>query len=379
MPVNAKFTSVSAPSEASAGEYVRVEYSWHNYGDPGPSYVCVYDKATGDLIGGSGYGYMSKCSEGGGSVGFSMPNKDLTLVLKTGEGYACYDIRSVTDTREVTIKLRATPPPPTPSFAIDSINPPSLAGSAGASVSVTVGVRNKGNASGDCEVGISDHTNRVVARKTITVAAGQVGYATLTVTLPASAGTYTWYVYAYNKYLGVTDDSKPITVTVTAPAAPEIGRVDISAPQTAFVNQEVEIMATVTLKSPPDDSQAATYKIEEVLEVNGLVVEQRSSKLAAGYATYNFIHRRSFSSPGKYVLRAGARIVKLTGYVPLGQAEYVWSNPITVEVPEVVTPPTAPHKVPAVAYVLMAAGAAGLVLSPSLERYIPVERLLTRR
>jgi len=173
--------------------------------------------------------------------------------------------------------------------------------------------------------------------------------------------------------------SSPVAVSVSVPPAPTVKSVTLSAPPTAVVNQVIEIRATVILSSEPTSTQATTYAIEEVLEINGVIVERQSSRLVAGFATYNFVHRRSFSSPGKYVLRAGARIVSVAGYVPLGQAEYVWSNPITVEVPEVVTPPTAPHKVPAVAYVLMAAGAAGLVLSPSLERYIPVERLLTRR
>jgi len=103
-----------------------------------------------------------------------------------------------------------------PHFVITNY-PSSIDVEANKQFTVDVTVENDGSADGDVEVRLVDHNNNIVDSKTVTISAGSSQSVTLTGTAPSTAGTYTWKVEAYNVSTESVDDSKDITLNVTAP------------------------------------------------------------------------------------------------------------------------------------------------------------------
>jgi len=109
MPVDAKIISVEAPNVATVGEEVCVNAIWHNYGDTGPSYLLFKSDVIAGGSTGCGYEVMRKCSSGGCSVCFTMPDRDVVIVIEVGEGLP-WDPKTVTDSRTIVIYTRAPIP-----------------------------------------------------------------------------------------------------------------------------------------------------------------------------------------------------------------------------------------------------------------------------
>ena len=100
-----------------------------------------------------------------------------------------------------------------PVFSIVSYNS-SIAGPAGSRQRLVVTVQNTGNASGSAVLTVIDQYGNTVNSTTLSIPAGQTATATLTVTLPASTGTYTWKIQALNLNTTRVDDEKTFMVSV---------------------------------------------------------------------------------------------------------------------------------------------------------------------
>jgi hypothetical protein len=113
------------------------------------------------------------------------------------------------DLRSFTVVATA----PSPTFQIASWNQ-SIAGPVGSKQRFVAVVRNAGGANGTVEVRVLDSTGALVNSTQITLQPGQQGTAEMLLTLPSTAGTYTWTVIAVNTATGSVDDRKNFTVTV---------------------------------------------------------------------------------------------------------------------------------------------------------------------
>jgi len=100
-----------------------------------------------------------------------------------------------------------------PVFSIVSYNS-SIAGPVGSKQRLVVTVQNTGNASGSAVLTVIDQYGNTVNSPTLSIPAGQTATATLTVTLPASTGTYTWKIQALNLNTTRVDDEKTFMVSV---------------------------------------------------------------------------------------------------------------------------------------------------------------------
>ncbi|MEM3689599.1 MAG: hypothetical protein QXW42_06780, partial [Thermofilum sp.] len=90
----------------------------------------------------------------------------------------------------------------------------SIAGPVGSKQRLVVTVQNTGNARGSAVLTVIDQYGNTVNSRTLSIPAGQTATATLTVTLPASTGTYTWKIQALNLNTTRVDDEKTFMVSV---------------------------------------------------------------------------------------------------------------------------------------------------------------------
>ena len=100
-----------------------------------------------------------------------------------------------------------------PCFTITSWNQ-TITGPAGSKQRFVAEIENVGSGAGTVEVRVLDSAGALVNSTQITVQAGQRGTAEMLLTLPSTAGTYTWTVIAVNTATGSVDDRKSFTVTV---------------------------------------------------------------------------------------------------------------------------------------------------------------------
>jgi hypothetical protein len=99
-----------------------------------------------------------------------------------------------------------------PRFTITSWNQ-TITGPAGSKQRFVAEIENTGGA-GTVEVRVLDSAGALVNSTQITLQPGQRGTAEMLLTLPSTAGTYTWTVEAFNTATGSVDDRKSFTVTV---------------------------------------------------------------------------------------------------------------------------------------------------------------------
>ena len=244
MPVNTKIEGIEAPSEASPGESVTIRVRWHNYGDPGPAYLRFEDAETGELLGGTGYGTLQTCLTVTGSAGFPMPNRDLTVRITTGEGTPSSPV-TVTDSRTVTIRLRAAPPPGPPKFEIVSMSPTRVEVPPNTVFEVSVQVRNVGESAGPYGVVVRDERGYVRGSAAVVTDVPPGGYHTVSVSVngPSSPGTYTWRVEVVN---GVTNEVDDYTyITVVAQALPKFYIVSVEAPGRVYAGEKFSVTVRV--------------------------------------------------------------------------------------------------------------------------------------
>jgi len=217
---------------------------------------------------------------------------------------------------------------------------------------------------------------------------GEVWRYTTLINSGASPGTFTRSVKVREYYSRAIHDSTTYTVVVRGvaippppPTPPKVTSVTVSGPTSCEVGKSYSYQVTAYLDRAPQLGES--YTVALVLNVDGKVIGPTYVPTYADSQVYAYSFTVAFTSPGMYAVRGGGMVVE-------SQADYVLSSPLTVEVSEVVAPPVtpptappvappAPPKIPAVTYALMAVGAVGIALSPKLERYIPAERLLTRR
>jgi hypothetical protein len=100
-----------------------------------------------------------------------------------------------------------------PRFTITSWNQ-TITGPAGSKQRFVAEIENVGSANGTVEVRVLDSAGALVNSTQITLQPGQRGTAEMLLTLPSTAGTYTWTVEAFNTATGSVDDRKSFTVTV---------------------------------------------------------------------------------------------------------------------------------------------------------------------
>jgi hypothetical protein len=100
-----------------------------------------------------------------------------------------------------------------PRFAITSWNQ-TITGPAGSKQRFVAEIENVGSANGTVEVRVLDSAGALVNSTQIALQPGQQGTAEMLLTLPSTAGTYTWTVEAFNTATGSVDDRKSFTVTV---------------------------------------------------------------------------------------------------------------------------------------------------------------------
>jgi hypothetical protein len=99
-----------------------------------------------------------------------------------------------------------------PRFTITSWNQ-SIAGTPSSRQRFVAEIENTGGA-GTVEVKVLDSAGAQVHSTQITLQPGQRGTVEMLLTLPSTAGTYTWIVEAFNTATGSVDDRKSFTVTV---------------------------------------------------------------------------------------------------------------------------------------------------------------------
>jgi hypothetical protein len=99
-----------------------------------------------------------------------------------------------------------------PHFTITSWNQ-SIAGAPSSRQRFVAEIENTGGA-GTVEVRVLDSAGALVNSTQIALQPGQRGTAEMLLTLPSTAGTYTWTVEAFNTATGSVDDRKSFTVTV---------------------------------------------------------------------------------------------------------------------------------------------------------------------
>jgi hypothetical protein len=100
-----------------------------------------------------------------------------------------------------------------PCFTITSWNQ-TITGPAGSKQRFVAEIENVGSGAGTVEVRVLDSAGALVGSVQITLQPGQRGTAEMLLTLPSTAGTYTWTVEAFNTATGSVDDRKSFTVTV---------------------------------------------------------------------------------------------------------------------------------------------------------------------
>jgi len=100
-----------------------------------------------------------------------------------------------------------------PRFTITYWNQ-TITGPAGSKQRFVAEIENVGSANGTVEVRVLDSTGALVNSTQIVLQPGQRGTAEMLLTLPSTAGTYTWIVEAFNTATESVDDRKSFTVTV---------------------------------------------------------------------------------------------------------------------------------------------------------------------
>jgi len=100
-----------------------------------------------------------------------------------------------------------------PRFTITSWNQ-TITGPAGSKQRFVTEIENVGSANGTVEARVLDSGGALVGSVQITLQPGQRGTVEMLLTLPSTAGTYTWTVEAFNTATGSVDDRKSFTVTV---------------------------------------------------------------------------------------------------------------------------------------------------------------------
>jgi len=103
-----------------------------------------------------------------------------------------------------------------PRFTILSYNS-TVSGAAGSRQVLAVTVNNTGQLAGDAVVEVYDQNGSLVNATQLSVAPAAPQTASLTVTLPQVAGTYTWTLKVKNLATNSYDDSRSLLVTVTQP------------------------------------------------------------------------------------------------------------------------------------------------------------------
>ena len=98
-----------------------------------------------------------------------------------------------------------------PRFTITSWNQ-TITGPAGSKQRFVAEIENMGSANGTVEVRVLDSAGALVNSTQIALQPGQRGTAEILLTLPSTAGTYTWTVEAFNTATGSVDDRKSFTV-----------------------------------------------------------------------------------------------------------------------------------------------------------------------
>jgi flagellin-like protein len=100
-----------------------------------------------------------------------------------------------------------------PRFTITYWNQ-TITGPAGSKQRFVTEIENVGSANGTVEARVLDSGGALVGSVQITLQPGQRGTVEMLLTLPSTAGTYTWTVEAFNTATGSVDDRKSFTVTV---------------------------------------------------------------------------------------------------------------------------------------------------------------------
>ena len=100
-----------------------------------------------------------------------------------------------------------------PRFTITSWNQ-SIAGAPSSRQRFVAEIENVGGANGTVEARVLDSAGALVNSTRITLQPGQRGTAEMLLTLPSTAGTYTWTVEAFNTATESVDDRKSFAVTV---------------------------------------------------------------------------------------------------------------------------------------------------------------------
>ena len=90
----------------------------------------------------------------------------------------------------------------------------------GAQFTVTVTVKNTGDASGTVEVRLKDQGGTIVDSKQASLSAGATADVQLSAMAPSQTGSYTYTVEAYNTNTGSVDDTATVEITVQPPPPP---------------------------------------------------------------------------------------------------------------------------------------------------------------
>ncbi|ABL78347.1 DUF2341 domain-containing protein [Thermofilum pendens] len=179
-------------------------------GGPGHAYIYAVWAVTSEAP--TGRIAVNRLLEPGDSVTVSVPIPS----------YNVSELRVATSTRVYIYKIRASlpptrgaPPGALAKFAIVSYNT-TVTGATGSLKRFVASVKNVGNASGTVSVEVYDHAGSLVGKTSLSLSPGQVGEASITITLPGQPGTYTWMVLARNAATGGVDDSKSFTVNAVS-------------------------------------------------------------------------------------------------------------------------------------------------------------------
>jgi len=164
-----------------------------------------------------------------------------------------------------------------PHFVIVSVDAPSSV-SPGSQFSITVTVKNDGNAAGSATVELVEPSGSKLSKDVSSLDPGSETSVSFSVTAPSNSGTYTYKVDVVNGSTNNVDDSKTINITVTSSSGEPkfvISNVDYPGSVTAG--------ATVTIDVYVENTGSASGDAEvQVLDESGNVIVDKTVTVDPG-------------------------------------------------------------------------------------------------
>lgn len=208
-----KIVDVNYPSSVAPGAAVTVDVTVENVGGASGSAEVGIVASNGNVLDKKNVS-LEPGKQASVSLSFTAPDTPGSYKYTV---YAYDNTTGVTDDqRDITITVQK-PQQGQPHFKIVNITYPGTV-APGATVTVDVTVANDGSADGSANVEIVDSSGRVVAEKTVSIAAGRQSVVELDFAAPSSEGQYTYTVKVVNNATGNVDASANISVTVSSSA-----------------------------------------------------------------------------------------------------------------------------------------------------------------